>query len=101
MMPADNFPDHRALGLASAHPPKPHLTLRVGISGHRPKPQTFPADAFDRVSRQLSETFASIEQALVELKRENRDFYAADKDGAVPYEIRLLFSLAEGAAPIA
>ena len=29
--------------LPGAHPPKPVLTLRVGLSGHRPKPDKLPA----------------------------------------------------------
>ena len=60
------------------HPPKPVLTLRVGITGHRPKPARFPPDAFERVSGQLSLVFRAIDQALRELHRANARFYSSE-----------------------
>ena len=78
------------------HPPKPVLTLRVGITGHRPKPARFPPDAFERVSGQLSLVFRAIDQALRELHRANARFYSSE-----PCQIRLVTGMAEGADQMA
>lgn len=82
-------------------PPKPYLTLRVGISGHRPKDSTFPADAEKRVQAQLREVFAAIDRALEDLKSENAEFYAQDDAGKTPHKVRLVSGLAEGADQMA
>ena len=78
------------------HPPKPVLTLRVGITGHRPKPARFPSDAFERVSGQLSLVFRAIDQALRELHRANARFYSSE-----PHRVRLVTGMAEGADQMA
>ena len=76
--------------------PKPRLTLRVGISGHRPKPEKFSQGSFARVREQLGATFAAIDQALVALGTSNASFYAA-----APHKVRLVSGLAEGADQLA
>jgi hypothetical protein len=80
-----------------AHPPRPVLTLRVGISGHRPKPDKFPEREFGRVKQQLGAVFVAIDEALAALGRENVAYYAQDGAGRVPHTIRLVSGLAEGA----
>lgn len=82
-------------------PPRPYLTLRVGISGHRPKNATFPAGAETRVRAQLREVFDAIDRALEELKADSKEFYYAPKDGATPHKVRLVSGLAEGADQMA
>jgi len=81
---------------ATSDPPKPRLTLRVGISGHRPKPEKFPQGSFVRVHEQLGATFAAIDKALEELRTSNAPFYAA-----TPHKVRLVSGLAEGADQMA
>jgi hypothetical protein len=83
------------------HPPKPTLTLRVGISGHRPKPDKFPETEFARVTRQLGEVFLAVEQTLTELGRANGRYYARDSAGRLEQKIRLVSGLAEGADQLA
>ena len=74
------------------HPPKPVLTFRVGITGHRPKPAHFlPVEAQERVEAFLRRTFESIDQALTEAHKINADFYDI---GA--HRVRLVSGLAEG-----
>jgi hypothetical protein len=77
------------------NPPKPNLTLRVGITGHRPKPHEFPSSSFAFVERKLGEAFAFIDSTLAELKKENSDY--SDK----PHRVRLVSGLAEGADQMA
>src|SRR5258707_2615267 len=78
------------------HPPKPRLTLRVGISGHRPKAEKFPQESFARVREQLGATFAAIDRALVALTTSNAPFYAD-----VPHKVRLVSGLAQSADQMA
>jgi len=78
------------------HPPKPILTLRVGITGHRPKPARFPADAFDEVNRQLARVFEAIDVALADQQRAHRRFYSEE-----PFRVRLVSGMAEGADQMA
>lgn len=81
----------RAAGRA-AHPPKPVLTLRVGITGHRPRPERFPLSVHDRVKGQLGMVFEAIDSALRELHSASRSFYSPE-----PHRVRLVSGLAEGA----
>jgi len=74
------------------HPPKPVLTLRVGITGHRPKPVRFPPDADDRVRDQLRLVFHAIDAALRDLHATNARLYSRE-----PYRVRLVSGMAEGA----
>jgi hypothetical protein len=84
------------------HPPKPQLTLRVGITGHRPN--KLPNADVPRIERQLRDTFATIEAAVAKAYEANRDVYAsgpADAAGIKPYRIRLISGFAEGADQMA
>jgi hypothetical protein len=74
------------------HPPHPVLTLRVGISGHRPKPDKMPVEAFALVRGRLREVFTAMDDALIAAKRDNKAFYATD-----PHRVRVVSGLAEGA----
>lgn len=80
------------------HPPKPGLTLRVGISGHRPKPEKLPVAAFPQVQRRLREVFAAIDEALIAAKRENSEFYAGSPS---EHDVHLVSGVAEGVDQIA
>jgi hypothetical protein len=75
-----------------SHPPKPRLTLRVGVSGHRPKPDKLPPQMFSTVKQQLRGVFEAIDTALADAKQANAEFYAPD-----PHRVRLVSGLAEGA----
>jgi hypothetical protein len=79
-----------------SHPPKPILTLRVGITGHRPKPARFPSSAFDDVKRQLERVFEAIDTALSEQQRKHHRFYSNE-----PFRVRLVSGMAEGADQMA
>ena len=82
------------------HPPKPRLTLRVGITGHRPN--KLPKSDLPRIERQLREVFAAIETAVAKAYDANKAVYAgAPADGAKPYRIRLISGFAEGADQMA
>jgi hypothetical protein len=80
----------------SDHPPRPVLTLRVGISGHRPKPGRFSAETYDRVNGDLGRVFAAIDVALHDLYRHNSGFYSSE-----PWHVRLVTGMAEGADQMA
>ena len=82
------------------HPPKPRLTLRVGITGHRPN-KLSNAD-LPRIERQLRDTFATIEAAVAKAYEANKEVYASGPaDAAKPYRIRLVSGFAEGADQMA
>ena len=82
------------------HPPKPRLTLRVGITGHRPN--KLPKSDLPRIERQLREVFAAIEAAVAKAYDANKAVYAgAPSAGAKPYRIRLISGFAEGADQMA
>lgn len=93
---AADVADDTAVSPPTPHPPKPRLTLRVGISGHRPKPEKFPQSSFARVREQLGATFAAIDQALIALATSNVPFYDPG-----PHKVRLVSGLAEGADQMA
>jgi hypothetical protein len=76
------------------------LTLRVGISGHRPKPGKLTPGAFPMLRRRLREVFDTVDAALVAAKRANAAFYA-DEPGAPPHRVRLVSGLAEGSDQLA
>lgn len=77
------------------------LTLRVGISGHRPKDSTFPASSVGFVEKRLAEALREIETTLGEIKGESKDFYAKNTNGDVSHGARLVSGLAEGADQMA
>lgn len=82
------------------HPPKPRLTLRVGITGHRPN--KLPKSDLPRIERQLREAFAAIETAAAKAYAANKAVYAeAPSAGAKPYRLRLISGFAEGADQMA
>ena len=76
------------------HPPKPRLTLRVGITGHRPNKLSGPAVA--RVRQQLPRVFAAIAKSADDILAANAEFYAAQ-----PPAMRLVSGFAEGADQMA
>jgi len=69
------------------HPPQPRLTLRVGVTGHRPN--KLPNADLTRIERQLRAVFAAIEAAVATIS------------DAKPYRIRLISGFAEGADQLA
>jgi hypothetical protein len=71
------------------HPPKPRLTVRVGVTGHRPNKLDHAAVA--RVERQLPLVFQAIEDAASRILRENAAFLADELPA-----IRLVCGFAEG-----
>jgi hypothetical protein len=76
------------------HPPKPRLTLRVGITGHRPN--KLHGAAADRIQRQLPSVFSAIDTAAKEILAANGGFYADE-----PPSVRLVSGFAEGADQMA
>ena len=76
------------------HPPKPRLTVRLGITGHRPN--KLPAAAVPRIERQLGDVYAVIGRAVATILANNNSFYAPE-----PAAIRLICGMAEGADQMA
>jgi hypothetical protein len=79
---------------ASSHPPKPRLTLRVGVTGHRPNKLAGAAVA--RIRTQLPEVFAAIARAASTILANSAPLYADE-----PPAFRLVCGFAEGADQIA
>src|SRR5262249_16124683 len=79
---------------ASSHPPKPRLTMRVGITGHRPNKLTGAMIA--RVQKQLPEIFAAIERTAASILTGSAPVYANE-----PADFRMISGFAEGADQIA
>ncbi|MDU1493728.1 MULTISPECIES: hypothetical protein [Bradyrhizobium] len=84
--------DANALG---EYPPMPGLTLRVGITGHRPKPERLPPQSISFVTNRLKEVFDAVDRALSDLIEKYQDYYEG-----VP-KVRLVSGLAEGADQLA
>src|SRR5262245_42716555 len=80
--------------VASSHPPKPRLTLRVGITGHRPNKLTAAMTA--RVQKQLPEIFAAIARTAASMRAQSASIYADD-----PALFRMISGFAEGVDQIA
>ncbi|MGP0094163.1 MAG: DUF4231 domain-containing protein [Xanthobacteraceae bacterium] len=78
----------------TTHPPNPRLTLRVGLTGHRP--DKLPWGSVERIKRQLPAVFAAIGAAARDIVKDNENFYAK----ASPV-IRLITGFAEGTDQIA
>ena len=76
------------------HPPKPRLTVRVGVVGHRPDKLIAPIDG--QIERQLKKVFATIDAAANELLAAGEGCYA-DQSPLV----RLVSGFAEGADRLA
>ncbi|MBX9774274.1 MAG: hypothetical protein K2Y71_07650 [Xanthobacteraceae bacterium] len=81
------------------HPPKPRLTLRVGVTGHRPN--KLPRADLPRLERQLRDVFAAIENAVAKAYDANKAVYAQEPAGKKPYTVRLISGFAEGADQMA
>src|SRR5262245_8813882 len=79
---------------ASSYPPKPRLTLRVGITGHRPNKLTSAVIA--RVQTQLPDIFAAIERTAASIRAQSASIYADD-----PALFRWISGFAEGVDQIA
>jgi hypothetical protein len=79
---------------ASSHPPKSRLTLRVGVTGHRPN--KLAGTAVTRIRKQLPEVFAAIERAASTILANSAPLYAD-----APAAFRLVGGFAEGADQIA
>src|SRR5438128_12686655 len=80
--------------LMQPHPPKPRLTLRVGITGHRPN--KLDDGVTKRIAQQLSYVYAAIDRVAADLLRANAAVYVEDTP-----VIRLGGGFAEGADQIA
>jgi hypothetical protein len=86
------------------HPPKPRLTLRVGITGHRPN--KLPNTDLARIKRQLHDAFATIEATVAKAYEDSKAYYADTQPfdppaSTKPYRIRMISGLAEGADQLA
>src|SRR5215510_13037066 len=79
---------------ASSYPPKPRLTLRVGITGHRPNKLTSAVIA--RVQTQLPDIFAAIERTAASIRAQSASIFADD-----PALFRMISGFAEGVDQIA
>ncbi len=84
------FSDEPPAGLGRA-PPRPALTVRVGITGHRPTPGRLPESSFSFVQARLAEVFAAIDSALERIARDQSGHYLDE-----PHRVRLVAALAEG-----
>src|SRR5262245_32277900 len=78
------------------HPSKPRLTLRVGITGHRPN-KLLTTD-LPRIERQLRAVFAAIEAAVAAICANKA---IEPTTGGKPYRIHLISGFAEGADQLA
>jgi hypothetical protein len=77
------------------HPPKPQLTLRVGVTGHRPN--KLAKTDLPRIERQLRDVFAAIETVVA-----NKAVHASEPTADTkPYRIHLISGFAEGVDQIA
>src|ERR1044072_9029975 len=87
-------PPNSEQSLHFSNPPKPRLTLRVGITGHRPN--KLPAAIVPRITSQLSVVFRTLDEIAGGILHDDADAYA--KESAV---IRLVSGFAEGADQMA
>src|SRR6266566_1476448 len=74
-----------------SHPPKPQLTLRIGVTGHRPGMQ-LPTESFARVRSQVQDV---LKNASGVLAKAHQQFQA--KYSSASTQVRIISSLAEGA----
>jgi hypothetical protein len=86
------------------HPPKPRLTLRVGITGHRPN--KLKGDDVLLVASRLDDVMKAIDRVVATIYAENADFYADGPQSDAPatdkpYRVRLVSGFAEGADQMA
>ncbi len=76
------------------HPPRPRLTLNIGITGHRAK--LLPGGVVAALGPCVSELFGELREAAHRLHREEATIFASD-----PAELRLHTPLATGADQLA
>jgi hypothetical protein len=89
----------RAMGMSHSieptyHPPRPQLTVRVGVAGHRPDKLIATRSA--SIERQLKKVFTAIDAAANELLAAGDGCYSND-----PPVIRLVSGFAEGSDRLA
>ena len=78
----------------TCHPPKPRLTVRVGVAGHRP--DKLVAASSGAIEQQLKKVFAATDAAANELLAVGDGCYASD-----PPIVRLVSGFAEGSDRLA
>ena len=76
------------------HPPKPRLTLRIGVAGHRP--DKLRAEAVERITGQLRSVFAAIDTAAKDILTANKDCFADERP-----VVRFMSGFADGADQLA
>jgi hypothetical protein len=76
------------------HPPKPRLTLRVGVTGHRP--DKLHVDATKHAQVWLPKVFEALAEAAMDIHARNKSAYSSETPA-----IRLVSGFAEGADQIA
>jgi hypothetical protein len=84
-----------AAGAERSHPPRPRLTVRVGITGHRAD-KLDGLEATGRIARQLRLVLEAIEACARDVLAANRDLYVHQHP-----VLRLVSGFAEGADQIA
>ncbi len=74
------------------HPPRPRLTLRIGITGHRPGGDRFAPAQLPAIEQVIGILLADVKSALQRVQQNHADLFAAE-----PPLLRLVSPLAEGA----
>src|SRR5689334_3926431 len=74
--------------MAQSHPPKPRLTLRIGITGKR----ALPVAQWDDIQAALDHVINALADLLARCQSEQRDVW-----GEAPPLLRIVSGLAEGA----
>ncbi len=82
------------IGEPGPHPPRPRMTLNVGITGHRAS--VLPDGASDPLERVVDEVFSNLKRAVQRLHDSSRKLFTAD-----PPILRLHTPLATGADQLA
>ncbi len=82
-MSGDGFPEH---------PPKPRLTLRVGVTGKR----LIPADKEKDIRSALDGVFDALRKFLIDLRAKDSNFFSGE-----PPLLRIICGMAEGADQLA
>lgn len=78
------------------HPPRPRLTVRVGVAGHRW--DKLKRQNIDAIQERFNQVFDSIEEVVDQVLRDPSAGYAdpASNEPAPPADLRVLSGLAEG-----
>jgi hypothetical protein len=80
--------------MRDVHPPKPRLSFRIGITGHRPN--KLSGGIARGIEIQLARVFSAITKAGNDILKVNRSIYADE-----PLQFRLVSGFAEGADQLA